>query len=98
MTACWTIPFEQSPKEFLQAVRKRSSYKGLRFCVDVLAIAGWAGCIWWTFLLHCIPVREVPVHQLIGVGLVAIGVVVFRLALRLLADIGDLLIEENRRK
>jgi hypothetical protein len=90
--------FEQSPKEFLRAVRKRSCYRGLRFCVDVLAIAGWAGCIWWTFLFHYIPVREVPVDQLIGVGLVAIGVAVSRFALRLLADIGDLLIEQNRRR
>jgi hypothetical protein len=90
--------FEQSPKEFLKAVRKRSCYKGLRFCIDVVAIAGWAGCIWWTFLFHSIPVREIPVNQLIGVGLVAIGVAVFRVALRLLADIGDVLIDENRRK
>jgi hypothetical protein len=74
------------------------AYKGLRFCVDVVAIAGWAGCIWWTFLFHSIPVRQIPVNQLIGVGLVAIGVAVFRVALRLLADIGDVLIEENRRK
>jgi hypothetical protein len=93
-----TASFEQSPKEFLKAVRKRSCYKGLRFCVDVMAIAGWAGCIEWTFLFHSIPVREIPVNQLIGVGLVAIGVAFFRVALRLLADIGDILIEENRRK
>jgi hypothetical protein len=89
---------DEKPRAFLRKVREQSCYKGLRFFVNLLALAGWAGCLWWVTILRASPVRELFVNEFILGGLALVSVAVVRLMAVLLIDIGDILIERNRRK
>ena len=91
------------PKGLLEALREQSRYKALRLGADILATAGWAGCIGSIFWWHSLGIPQVAglgflLGQVLYAGLGAVVVAVLRLMLVLLADIGDYLFEQYRKR